>query len=671
MAPPGATTKGSAPQRSTRRTVGLGKRVVTTTGLGRAVVVAAVAFACSLHALRPFLYSDAPSPEQEERCNVRTIDVSAMPPEQLASLLRYSTEPLLLLRRGAVRPAAAAEGKSSGAVRPAAAAEGGAASRAVPPAAAAEGESAVASEGSGAAWPTVESSAFGAEGEAESGAADAAAASESSSRAARPTAAAASKRTDAYESLSMVLPPPDMSFASLDAFVALHGSVPVEVVTSSEGGFTSAGGGFTSAAPLARNDHRAALVGHVSGARLARMSVAAFAAHMRNGTANDAYSFTDVRRTAILDSLPSLSSLASLALLARHAPAHWTDAQRRAALHSPELRGGALHGGAYLAMGARDSGGALHAHTDAMLGLLVGQKLWIVSKPKGAGGQASRGAVARDLLRDEADGASYWRCVQRAGEVFWVPHGLAHTVLNLGESVGVSMQETVVASDLLCRAAYNNDANAVPWLMATGGMDPNRQVATPGAEEHAPYTTAMHEAARGDAADAVAALVAGGAAIDAHDGYARSPLHMAATSGHVAVIEALMSHGAAVDELDGHGHTPLHAAALAGNANAIDALLQRGARVDAVSSVGQTPLMYAAIVGTATQASGTADAVRALLDGGAGDESANAALILTERELGEESEAASSGLREAQRLLRGRCHTPSQRPPAWHEAMES
>ena len=79
VAPPGATTKGSAPQRSTRTTVGLGKRVVTTTGLGRAVVVAAVAFACSLHALRPFLYSDAPSPEQEERCNVRTIDVSAMP----------------------------------------------------------------------------------------------------------------------------------------------------------------------------------------------------------------------------------------------------------------------------------------------------------------------------------------------------------------------------------------------------------------------------------------------------------------------------------------------------------------------------------------------------------------------------------------------------------------
>ena len=35
----------------------------------------------------------------------------------------------------------------------------------------------------------------------------------------------------------------------------------------------------------------------------------------------------------------------------------------------------------------------------------------------------------------------YLQCVQQPGEVMFVPQGMPHTVLNIGEAIGISMQE--------------------------------------------------------------------------------------------------------------------------------------------------------------------------------------------------------------------------------------
>lgn len=86
-----------------------------------------------------------------------------------------------------------------------------------------------------------------------------------------------------------------------------------------------------------------------------------------------------------------------------------------------------------------------------------------------------------------------------------------------------------------------------------------------------------------------------------------SALMLAALAGNTDVCQKLIDKGADINK---PGWTALHYAATGGNVPIIKMLLEHHAYIDTESPNGSTPLMMAAKYGTA-------DAVRALLDGGA------------------------------------------------------
>lgn len=86
-----------------------------------------------------------------------------------------------------------------------------------------------------------------------------------------------------------------------------------------------------------------------------------------------------------------------------------------------------------------------------------------------------------------------------------------------------------------------------------------------------------------------------------------SALMLAALAGDADVCRKLIDKGADINK---PGWTPLHYAATGGSVPIIKMLLEHHAYIDTESPNGSTPLMMAAKYGTA-------DAVRALLDGGA------------------------------------------------------
>lgn len=157
----------------------------------------------------------------------------------------------------------------------------------------------------------------------------------------------------------------------------------------------------------------------------------------------------------------------------------------------------------------------------------------------------------------------------------------------------------------LLQAARQGDAEAVQALLA-GGADPSRA--------QGDGTTPLHMAALEGHREVVDALLAAGAEIGATTRIgAYTPLHLASQGGHGAVVRALLEKGAdAMLATTNSGATPLHLAARAvAGEDAVAALLEHGADSNArESSSGQTPLMFAA-------ASDRTPAVRVLLEHGA------------------------------------------------------
>lgn len=146
--------------------------------------------------------------------------------------------------------------------------------------------------------------------------------------------------------------------------------------------------------------------------------------------------------------------------------------------------------------------------------------------------------------------------------------------------------------------------------------------------------TPLHEAANGGHIDAVKALLANGANVEAKRTSGFTPLHDAIVKKQRDVAELLIAHGAKihgemsaayvdkqtvqllidlgadVNQRDKRGMSPLDEAALHGNTDVLQLLLNHGADVNASSEYGSTPLHY-------TGDRGEAEAAKLLIKNGA------------------------------------------------------
>ncbi len=136
-------------------------------------------------------------------------------------------------------------------------------------------------------------------------------------------------------------------------------------------------------------------------------------------------------------------------------------------------------------------------------------------------------------------------------------------------------------------AAREGDFEAVQTLLRQGA-DPN------GAQPDG--MTALHWAAVNNDVEMTRVLLYAGATIHPRTrlgGY--TPLHMASRTGNAEAVEALLEGGADPDVMTTTGVTALHFAADANAATVIDALAAHGADVDAADGFAQrTPLMFGA-----------------------------------------------------------------------------
>ncbi len=149
-------------------------------------------------------------------------------------------------------------------------------------------------------------------------------------------------------------------------------------------------------------------------------------------------------------------------------------------------------------------------------------------------------------------------------------------------------------------SAIEHDQADVVTALVSQGFDPN----TVNAKGAHPMLLAV----RAGSFKVIDALLAAPAInVNALTEQSESPLMLAALAGNVDVCQKLIDAGADINK---PGWTALHYAATSGNVPIIKMLLEHHAYVDTESPNGSTPLMMAAKYGTA-------DAVRALLDGGA------------------------------------------------------
>lgn len=115
------------------------------------------------------------------------------------------------------------------------------------------------------------------------------------------------------------------------------------------------------------------------------------------------------------------------------------------------------------------------------------------------------------------------------------------------------------------------------------------------------------DAARSGDADAVRALIAQGADVNAAGGDGMTPLHWAAYHGDVALAQLLLKAKASVSASTRLGdNTPLHVASRHGHGAVVAVLLAAGAKPDVATSAGATAMHLAAAAGDTT-------AIRALV----------------------------------------------------------
>ena len=196
----------------------------------------------------------------------------------------------------------------------------------------------------------------------------------------------------------------------------------------------------------------------------------------------------------------------------------------------------------------------------------------------------------------------------------------------------VQVEEGAIAD-----AARRDDADAVRALIADGA-DVNAA--------HGDGMTGLHWAALNGNEEIARLLIDAGAELEAATRLgAHTPLHVAAKAGHGGVVEILAGAGADVAAATGTGAAPLHFAAASGDVLAVTVLIDHGAAVDAKEPEWeQTPLMFAAALGRT-------EAVMALLAAGADGTATARVMDLVERDI---ADRASQRRRSAEiRALRG------------------
>ena len=212
-----------------------------------------------------------------------------------------------------------------------------------------------------------------------------------------------------------------------------------------------------------------------------------------------------------------------------------------------------------------------------------------------------------------------------------------------GEGVSDAATESPIAD-----AARGDDIEAVRALIADGA-DVNAA--------HGDGMTGLHWAALNGNGEMARLLIDAGATLEAATRLgAHTPLHVAAKEGHGAVVEILVAAGADPAAATETGATPLHFAAASGDARAVTVLLDHGAAVDAREPEwGQTPLMFAAALGRT-------EAVVALLAAGAHGTAPARVMDLVERDIVDRASQRRRN-REVAALREGMEPPPDPPPP--------
>ena len=160
---------------------------------------------------------------------------------------------------------------------------------------------------------------------------------------------------------------------------------------------------------------------------------------------------------------------------------------------------------------------------------------------------------------------------------------------------------------------------------------------------------AIHLAAARGLTDAVSALVAGGAAVDAPARHGQTALSLAAARGHDGTVERLLSLGAAVSHRDMLGWTCLHQAAYYGSERVVQRLLEAGAEPGATTRDGSSPASLAR-QNPQTPAS-TAVAIADCLSSAAMATGAASGAQMGCLKLGDESAIMQAALAKGQRMM--------------------
>eukprot|EP01043_Picozoa_sp_COSAG02_P066047 COSAG02_NODE_10153_length_2007_cov_53.860063_1_plen_498_part_10 len=159
----------------------------------------------------------------------------------------------------------------------------------------------------------------------------------------------------------------------------------------------------------------------------------------------------------------------------------------------------------YLLLGGNGSSVGFHAHADSVVALLFGAKRWFLyppgttprprwRDPRGMQSwvwQHSRGEGEPAAVGTES-GSEMLECVQRPGEVLYVPEGWHHATLNYGETLAVAQQARIGRSEWYrLRLLGTQLANAKAYADASEVMEATLQKYPEQAEAHAALATLL------------------------------------------------------------------------------------------------------------------------------------------------------------------------------------